>query len=119
MGSASAFHLARRGWRVLGLERFDVVHSFGSSHGLTRIIRLAYAEHPSYVPLLRRAYELWRQLENSAGERLLVVTGGLDVGPDDAPLVARSVRPRPEPALPHALLRAAGLGRPLPRHRPA
>ena len=67
MGSATLFHLARRGLRVLGLERFDLVHEYGSSHGLTRIIRLAYWEHPTYVALLRRAYELWRELESSRG----------------------------------------------------
>ena len=58
MGSSAAYHLARRGKRVLGLERFGVPHSMGSSHGHTRIIRLAYYEDPSYVLLLRRAYEL-------------------------------------------------------------
>ena len=83
MGSASAYHLARRGRRVLGLEQFDLLHDLGSSHGLTRIIRLAYHEHPSYVPLLRRAYELWRDLEADAGERLLVITGSLEGGPED------------------------------------
>src|SRR5437764_152094 len=57
MGSATAYHLAHRGRKVLGLERYDVPHEMGSSHGITRIIRLAYYEHPSYVPLLRRAYE--------------------------------------------------------------
>ena len=67
MGSATLFHLARRGLRVLGLERFDLVHEFGSSHGLTRIIRLAYWEHPTYVALLRRSYELWRELRVSRG----------------------------------------------------
>ena len=56
MGSATAYHLARRGVRVLALERFAVPHEMGSSHGITRIIRLAYFEHPSYVPLLLRAY---------------------------------------------------------------
>jgi sarcosine oxidase len=85
MGSATAFHLARRGVRVLGLERYDVVHPYGSSHGLTRIIRLAYSEHPSYVPLLRRAYELWRELERLDGRQLLFVTGNLEGGlPDGA-----------------------------------
>ena len=80
MGSAALYHLARRGKRVLGLERFDVPHEMGSSHGLTRIIRLAYFEHSSYVPLLRRAYELWRELEARAGEQLLHVTGIVEAG---------------------------------------
>jgi sarcosine oxidase len=80
MGSAALYHLARRGKRVLGLERFDLLHEQGSSHGLTRIIRLAYFEHPDYVPLLRRAYELWRELEQEAGEQLLYVTGIVEGG---------------------------------------
>jgi sarcosine oxidase len=83
MGSAAVFHLARRGLRVLGLERFDVLHPFGSSHGLNRIIRLAYSEHPSYVPLLRRAYELWHELEAEAGRKLLYTTGNLEGGVAD------------------------------------
>jgi sarcosine oxidase len=82
MGSAALYHLARRGLRVLGIERYNIPHDMGSSHGLTRIIRLAYYEHPAYVPLLRRAYELWRQLENSAQERLLIVTGSIDASPE-------------------------------------
>ena len=86
MGSATLFHLARRGLRVLGLERFDLVHEYGSSHGLTRIIRLAYWEHPTYVALLRRAYELWRELESLAGERLLYITGSVDAGPEGGPI---------------------------------
>jgi sarcosine oxidase len=80
MGSSALYHLARRGKRVLGLERFDLLHEHGSSHGLTRIIRLAYFEHPDYVPLLRRAYELWRDLESDAGEQLLHVTGIVEGG---------------------------------------
>jgi sarcosine oxidase len=80
MGSSALYHLARRGKRVLGLERFDLLHEHGSSHGLTRIIRLAYFEHPDYVPLLRRAYELWRELESEAGEQLLHVTGIVEGG---------------------------------------
>src|SRR5205823_1270738 len=71
MGSAAVFELARRGRHVLGLERFSVPHELGSSHGVTRIIRLAYYEDPAYVQLLRRAYELWRELEARARERLL------------------------------------------------
>ena len=65
MGSATLYQLALRGKRALGIEQFDIAHENGSSHGVTRIIRLAYHEHPSYVPLMRRAYELWRDLEST------------------------------------------------------
>jgi sarcosine oxidase len=81
MGSAALYHLAARGKRVLGIERFDLLHERGSSHGLTRIIRQAYFEHTSYVPLVQRAYELWRELESAAGEQLLYVTGAVEGGP--------------------------------------
>jgi sarcosine oxidase len=84
MGSAACYHLARRGLRTLGLERFDIPHAMGSSHGITRIIRLAYYEHPSYVPLLLRAFELWDELEDESGRHLLEVTGTIDAsGPDE------------------------------------
>jgi sarcosine oxidase len=91
MGSSTAFHLARRGRSVLGVERFDVLHPYGSSHGLNRIIRLAYSEHPSYVPLLRRAYELWQELEKLDGSKLLYTTGNLEGGLPDGD-VFRGVR---------------------------
>jgi sarcosine oxidase len=81
MGSAALFHLARRGRKVLGIEQFSLPHEYGSSHGITRIIRLAYYEHPSYVPLLRRAFELWRELQAMASVQLLHVTGSIDAGP--------------------------------------
>ena len=84
MGSAASYYLARRGKRVLGLERFGIPHSMGSSHGHTRIIRLAYYEHPSYVLLLKRAYELWREIQEQADERLLHITGSVDSGPEDS-----------------------------------
>ena len=88
MGSAACYHLARRGLRTLGLERFDIPHAMGSSHGITRIIRLAYYEHPSYVPLLLRAFELWDELEEESGRRLLEATGTLDAsGPDEVVFV--------------------------------
>jgi sarcosine oxidase len=74
MGSATLYQLARRGKRVLGLERYDIPHAMGSSHGHTRIIRLAYYEDPSYVLLLQRSYELWRSIQARAGERLLHIT---------------------------------------------
>ncbi len=69
MGSAACWQLARRGQRVLGLERFDIPHAMGSSHGISRIIRLPYYEDPAYVPLLHRAYELWDEAERRAGRR--------------------------------------------------
>ena len=86
MGSAACWQLARRGQRVLGLERFDIPHSMGSSHGISRIIRLPYYEHPAYVPLLRRAYELWADAERATGQELLVTTGSIDASPEDDPL---------------------------------
>lgn len=64
MGSAACHQLASRGARVLGLEQFPLVHDRGSSHGETRIIRQAYFEHPNYVPLLKRAYDLWNRVES-------------------------------------------------------
>lgn len=85
MGSATLAELARRGKRVLGIEQFGIAHELGSSHGITRIIRLAYHEHPSYVPLLHRAYELWRSLEKTTGEQILHITGSLDAGPPGSP----------------------------------
>lgn len=81
MGSAACFELARRGRRVLGLEQFPLVHSRGSSHGHTRIIRTAYAEHPGYVPLVRRAFERWYELEQLTGRHLLTDCPCLNVGP--------------------------------------
>src|SRR6187551_3399729 len=88
MGSAALYELARRGTRVLGIDRFPPGHDRGSSHGDTRIIRLSYWEHPSYVPLLRRAYDLWRELEMSAGRPLLHITGIAEIGPPDGTLIA-------------------------------
>ncbi|WP_440991261.1 N-methyl-L-tryptophan oxidase [Haloarchaeobius baliensis] len=87
MGSAACAHLATRGVDVLGIERFDIPHSNGSSHGSTRIIRKAYHEHPDYVPLVERAYENWRELEAATGRDLLHVTGSVCAAPPDGDLV--------------------------------
>ena len=87
MGSATCFELARRGLRVLGLEQFELGHDRGSSHGHTRVIRKAYYEHPSYVPLVRRAFERWYDLEQLAGKRLLTECACLNVGPPEGELV--------------------------------
>ena len=83
VGSAAAFALAERGHRVLGLDQFSPPHSRGSSHGETRIIRKSYFEHPDYVPLLCRAYDLWRELESRSEKRLYHPTGLLEIGPHD------------------------------------
>ncbi len=92
VGSAALFHLARRGHRVLGLDAFPPGHDRGSSHGETRIIRLAYTEGPDYVPLLRRSYELWDELAAASGERLFHENGLLQVGRADGGLVEGVLR---------------------------
>ena len=66
MGASACYHLAKCGVRVLGLEQFAVPHDQGSGHGFSRMIRLAYHEHPDYVPLLLRAYELWDEVQRRA-----------------------------------------------------
>lgn len=117
MGSAALFHLARRGVKVLGLERFSIPHDQGSSHGITRIIRLAYHEHPSYVPLLRRSFELWRELETLAGERLLVVTGSIDASLPNEHVFAGSKKSCLEHGLAHEVLSSKDLSRRFPGYR--
>jgi len=87
MGSATAYHLAKRGHRVLGLDAHPRGHKNGSSHGTTRIIREAYFEAPEYVPLVQRAYALWRELEAESGHHLLAITGGLNIGTPESEFV--------------------------------
>ena len=92
MGASAAMHLASRGVRVCGLDRFPPGHDRGSSHRQTRLIRMAYYEHPDYVPLLRRSYELWHDLETIVGRTLLVESGLLLAGPPDGAVVAGTLR---------------------------
>ena len=87
VGSAAAYHCARSGMSVLGLDQFTAVHARGSSHGQTRVIRQAYFEHPGYVPLLRRAYENWIELETRAERKLFHRTGIVEIGPSDGVVV--------------------------------
>jgi sarcosine oxidase len=120
MGSATSYYLARRGKRVLGLERFGIPHAMGSSHGHTRIIRLAYYEHPSYVLLLKRAYELWREIQQAVGERLLHITESIDAGPEDSWVFKGSWESCKLHDLPHEVLTGAELHRRYPGyHLPA
>jgi sarcosine oxidase len=100
MGSAAAAALARRGARVLGLDQFPLVHRRGSSHGHTRIIRTAYYEHPAYVPLVRRAFALWHELEQRVGGPLLTPCPCLTVGEPDSELVRGVKRAAAEHGLP-------------------
>ena len=91
MGSAACWHLARRGVRVLGLERYPLVHEFGAHHGRARMIRQAYFEHPDYVPLIRRAYDNWDELADISGRQSLHRTGGLYLGPPEGTIVPGSL----------------------------
>jgi sarcosine oxidase len=117
MGSATAYHLASRGQRVLGLERFEIPHAMGSSHGITRIIRLAYYEHPSYVPLLQRSFELWRELQTTFGEQLLFQTGSIDAGPPGSAVFEGSLESCRLHGLPHEVLSGAQISDRFPAYR--
>lgn len=117
MGAATAFELARRGRRVLGLEQFDLGHDRGSSHGLTRVIRKAYYEHPNYVPLLRRAYERWYDLEQRQGRHLFTECGVLSIGRPEGELVPGVLRVATEHRLPVEELSAADLRQRYPQFR--
>jgi len=117
MGSAALLHLARRGRRVVGIEQFTPGHDRGSSHGETRIIRLGYFEHPSYVPLVRAALPLWRALEQDAGQSLLHVTGIVEIGAPDGTLVAGTLRSARAHGLAHEVLDAADVMRRFPAFR--
>jgi sarcosine oxidase len=104
MGASVSYNLAKRGLKVLTLERYGVNNKFGSSHGETRIIRLAYYEDPRYVPLLRRAYDAWRETETKSGKRLLRITGGLMIGKLDGELVTGVLKSAKIHRIPHELL---------------
>lgn len=117
-GSASASHLAGLGQRVLGLDRFSPPHALGSSHGGTRIIREAYFEGSAYVPLVRRAYELWHELERESGETLLAQTGGITIGRPGGALFQGALTSAMEHAIPHETLSSAELARRYPDLRP-
>lgn len=118
MGSAAAWHLGRRGQRVLGLEQFTAAHDKGSSHGRTRIIRQAYFEDPCYVPLLRRSYQLWEELEKASGEKLLTVTGGLFMGRPECETVAGALQSAREHNLQHQFLEAEEIRKRWPAFTP-
>jgi len=115
MGASAAWQLARRGANVLGLEQFSLLHSLGSSHGHTRMIRMAYYEHPDYVPLLRRAYDLWDQLEEQSSEKVLYRTGGIYMGPPTGEVIAGTTAAAKLHNLPHEILTHADLAKRFPQ----
>ena len=117
MGSSTLYNLAKRGRRVLGLEQFDIPHAEGSSHGVNRIIRLAYYEHPSYVPLLRRAYELWSEIESIAGEQLIYKTGSIDTAPAGHEVFEGSLESCLLHDIPHRVLNHAQINEQFPGYQ--
>jgi sarcosine oxidase len=118
MGSATLYHLTHRGKRVLGLEQFSRGHELGSSHGDSRIIREQYFEHPLYVPLVQRAYTLWRELEAQIGQSLMRITGGLMIGPPDGVVVTGALRSANEYGLAHVVLTSSEIHTQFPAFQP-
>ena len=118
MGSATLYHLAKRGQRVLGVEQFTPGHTNGSSHGDSRIIREQYFEHPLYVPLAQRADAMWRELEGLTYRSLLKRTGGLMIGPADGEVVAGTLQSAREHGLPHEVLDAEQMHERFPAFSP-
>lgn len=114
MGSAAASFAAARGARVLGIEAHFPAHALSSSHGDSRLIRLGYFEDPSYVPLLRRAYENWRSLEARLRADILTVTGVLQIGRPDSKIVSGTKASCDLHGLPHEILDKAEMARRYP-----
>src|SRR5689334_11025531 len=117
MGSATSFHLARRGLKVLGLDAHQRGHNLGSSHGRSRIIREAYFEAPEYVPLVQRAYTLWHELEAETGRDLLTITGGLTFGLPEGELVQGALASARIHNLPHEYLSGSEISKRFPAFR--
>ena len=123
MGSATLYQLARRGARVLGIDRFHPPHAFGSSHGATRITRLSVGEGPEYVPLVRRSHRIWREIESTLGEELMLTTGGLVMGPTkgggelhgERDFVNRTIELAQAFGIEHEVLEADVIGRRFPQ----
>jgi sarcosine oxidase len=117
MGSATCWQLAKRGQRVLGLERFDIPHNMGSSHGISRIIRLPYYEDPAYVALVLRAFELWHDIEAVTNQTVLVTTGSIDGGEESSEVFQGALRSARLHDLPHTVLTGAEVNERFPGYR--
>lgn len=119
MGSAIAYNLASHGAKVLGLEKFSLNHANGSSHGKSRIIRTAYFEHPSYVPLVKRAMDLWLKLQADSGMNLIRFTGGLMFGRPETQLISGTLESARQHQLPCETLSIHDVGSRFPTFHPS
>ena len=117
MGSAVTYQLAARGRKVLALEQHNILHDLGASHGINRMIRLAYAEDPGYVRMIQRSYHLWRDLGRKVKERLLFITGGIDAGAENSWIVQGSLKSCVEHKLKYELLTSRELNKRYPAFR--
>ena len=121
-GSATLYQLAKRGVNVLGIDRYSPPHAQGSTHGDTRVTRLAIGEGAHYTPLAQRSHQLWRELEAATGTELLTENGGLIMssGSDaktfhGTAFFATTVAAARRHAIPHELLDAAEIRRRFPQ----
>ena len=105
-GSATCMTLARRGFKVLGIDRYRPPHQMGSHHGASRSVRRAYIEGTSYVPMAMKSWQLWRKLEKNSGQKLLVKTGNLTIGPPDSSAVTGFIASAQTYEIPHEYLTA-------------
>jgi sarcosine oxidase len=115
-GSAALWRLSAKGVHALGFEQFDVGHSRGSSHGDSRLFRTALAEGPEYVGLVRRAHDLWRELERESGDHLLGLVGGLSLGSRTSEMMATTQRVARDYGIPHEVLDTEEIRRRYPQH---
>lgn len=116
MGSATAYHLARQGLRVTLLEQFELDHRWGSSYGMSRIIRYSY-HLPQYIALAGPNYELWHDLEEAYGQPMLRTTGGIDFGKGDATSLIETRESLEATNTPHEVLDADEGNRRFPQFR--
>ena len=118
-GSATCMTLARRGFTVLGIDKYRPPHNMGSHHGSSRSVRRAYLEGTSYVSMALRSWELWRKLEKDSGQKLLVTTGNLTIGPPESPAISGFVGSAQSYDIPHECLTAAEVRKRWPQLAPS
>jgi len=118
-GSSALYNLSKTNKTVLGIDRFTPPHSFGSSHGESRIIRQAYHENPMYVPFVKKAYHYWDEIEQQSGEKLLLKTGGIMLGTEDASVVKGSLLSAETYDIAYEYLHYADLQKRFPAFKPS